>query len=44
MKDNVINKKNRFYTVIHAIFAGLMRLIFRVEVINPENVEIGAQL
>ena len=37
MKDNVINKKNRFYTVIHAIFAGLMRLIFRVEVINPEN-------
>ena len=37
MKSDGINKKNRFYTVIHAVFAGLMRLIFRVEVINPEN-------
>ncbi len=37
MKYNGINKKNRFYTVIHAVFAGLMRLIFRVEIINPEN-------
>ena len=30
-------KKNRFYTVVHTLFAGVFKLLFRVKIVGKEN-------
>ncbi len=35
MKNN--QKKSRFYKVMYALFAGIVKVLFSIKVINPEN-------